>query len=776
MALGLIKPKARRLYSMKRKEALAENLALTLRERSDDPPLRYLALADWGDLDILQAEFDALRRIVLENEVPKFQTTLGELMTRTCHLLFALVESGGLCSPHPERLIERLRIDIGATLGGYVRLPARENRATAHSMEGEKTDDEEKSQSTLGPRQHLYALGHDHLLAFVYYRIRKHGATDGDRLLPVLPQSIHELRNSSLSDLPWIKGFTGRITWRRIIRFWLNRQVSAIRGEESKVSWENVRTLALWRLLSRERRPLLVAARQNLFTTSPLPEAKINDLLTYSQVQYRKTGRKPEEKLKASMDDEIETISTTDELTTITDFAADEEVMPSETELGFATVRRFLHSLLDDNITRAFVVEEAGKLINSTALVYTANDDLRRLLSWTQVLLSGKRLALRTIHDYGNRVLRVLYELAPRSFAELNTDDVADYLDNTCESPNTVRTVRNTLREFDAYLIKNRFTEDGHVIWSDRSLLAYEQYHGRDVLTENEYQAVRRVVIESSSLPDELKLRRLSLLTLLRRCGLRSSEASWLTADNVLGLTERRLHVLRSKTRAGRRRMLPLYLLLDDEEMDQLCQFIQMRREQGGERAFLFADDEGERTRSANIGREIEILLREGGVRGETAHGLRHALASALFAAWWLERTSEDRVSGAQAEHSEVGESWARRALRLHCRPGIDARAVNHAYHIQLLLGHADLRVTFDRYIHLVDLAVADAVWRFEHGQCEDDRERMKLSAAARLAGMDIKQLRSSIPENKRTSSEVTLMRLNDVLSGRLLRFVERDR
>jgi integrase len=296
------------------------------------------------------------------------------------------------------------------------------------------------------------------------------------------------------------------------------------------------------------------------------------------------------------------------------------------------------------------------------------------------------------------------------------------------------------------------------------------------VLTENEYQNVRRVVIESSSLSDELKLRRLSLLTLLRRCGLRSSEASWLTVDNFLGLTEHRLHVLRSKTRAGRRRMLPLYLLLADDEMGQLCRFIQMRREQGGTHAFLFTDDKGERTQSANIGREIELLLRTGGVRGETAHGLRHALASALFAAWWLKCTSEDRAANPQAEHSEVGESWARRALRLQCRPGIDAQAVSHAYHIQLLLGHADLLVTFDRYIHLVDLALADAVWMFEHGQCEDKRERMKLSAAARLAGMDIKQLRFGIPENKRANSEVTLMKLNDVLSGRLLRLLEKDK
>jgi AraC-like DNA-binding protein len=185
---------------------------------------------------------------------------------------------------------------------------------------------------------------------------------------------------------------------------------------------------------------------------------------------------------------------------------------------------------------------------------------------------------------------------------------------------------------------------------------------------------------------------------------------------------------------------------------------------------FLCKANKGEKARAVNIGREIEILLRNGGVRGETAHGLRHALVSALFAAWWLECTSEDRTSGTQEEQSKVGESWARRALRMHCRPGIDARAVNHAYHIQLLLGHADLLVTFDRYIHLVDLALADAIWMFEHGQCEDNQERMKLSVAARLAGMDIKQLRSSIPENKRTNSEVTLMRLNDVLSGRLLR------
>ena len=82
----------------------------------------------------------------------------------------------------------------------------------------------------------------------------------------------------------------------------------------------------------------------------------------------------------------------------------------------------------------------------------------------------------------------------------------------------------------------------------------------------------------------------------------------------------------------------------------------------------------------------------------------------------------------------------ARRALNLFCRPNIECRAVSHPYHIQLLLGHADLRVTFERYVHLVDLAMADAVQTAEYRSGAE--EHLSPAIAAQLVGVSKKTLR----------------------------------
>jgi hypothetical protein len=65
---------------------------------------------------------------------------------------------------------------------------------------------------------------------------------------------------------------------------------------------------------------------------------------------------------------------------------------------------------------------------------------------------------------------------------------------------------------------------------------------------------------------------------------------------------------------------------------------------------------------------------------------------------------------------------------------------VSHPYHIQLLLGHADLRVTFERYVYLVDLVTADAVQAAEYRS--EAEEHLSPATAAQLVGVSKQVLR----------------------------------
>jgi integrase len=759
----------------------AEHLARVRQalERKEDAPFRHLAMPDLGAVtDITLAEFDELRgRVVGCKEltaIPK-SGTLAETICRACHLLFALVESGGLCMPHPERAAEDLIIDLRGGFGGYLRWPERRRESGTGKGKRAAAGDEGGGEDAAprvgfaGPRQHLYALGHTHLMAFVRYRLRRDRARDGDLLLPCLPGSTGDLKRKVTGSLPWLESFKGKAEWRRIFRHWLNTQLSEVRGGAAEVSWVSVVQLALWRILRHERRALLLATRRNLITTSPLPDDKVNDLLAYRQISYCKVDRKG----RITMDDHAVESNPrasraeyarlgpeqTEAALLDLDEGVPEGAIESKRDADRRRVNVFISGLRAGEVNKAEVIKAAKALAESHELSCAVDDDLRYLLRWIGTLLRKKR-EVSTAHTYASRVVRALHAFDDKPLSACTTDDIAAYLENY-ETPSSVRNVRGTLEDFDDYLIASKGATPDRVKWHDKSLLAYEQYRERDCLTEDEYRRVRERVISNVS-DKRLCLRDLSLLTLLRRCGLRADEAAWLTVENFLGWTQWRLLVVRSKTRAGRKRALPLYLLLDDEEQRELRRYVELRRADGGRGGLLFVEPSGERTRAHALGREAEALLRNGGVRGETAHGLRHAFATGLFAAWWLAMRE-----GGDAPARKGG--WARHALEMYGRPGVESRAVSHAYHIQLMLGHADLRVTFDRYVHVLDLACADAVWMAEnlHGYGHDDR--MRLTHAARLIGTDERDLRAAIPESQRRNAVLALPSIRTFLRGRII-------
>lgn len=219
----------------------------------------------------------------------------------------------------------------------------------------------------------------------------------------------------------------------------------------------------------------------------------------------------------------------------------------------------------------------------------------------------------------------------------------------------------------------------------------------------------------------------------MRRLGLRYAEVAWLRVRDFHGIAECRLLLRTSKTRAGKR-TLPVYLLLDRNEQNELLDFVREERDAarargGGFDTPLIRAYDGLPFTARQLGAEITKVLKAAGVEMQTAHGLRHAFASSLLAAWWLKHTVREADGLAPQGHPF---DWARRALAQFGRPEVEGRAVTHADDIRRLLGHADLEVTFERYVHVVDLIVADAV---RLAEATGHSARLPLTTVARLAG-----------------------------------------
>lgn len=379
-------------------------------------------------------------------------------------------------------------------------------------------------------------------------------------------------------------------------------------------------------------------------------------------------------------------------------------------------------------------------------------NDLRNLLRWSASVL--ERSEISTAQTYADKVLRALYAMPHASFAEWTTEDVAEYLENYATAA-SVNTVRSSLQQFDNYLIEEKLAEENHVAWNSRLLKAPATYSARDVLSDDEYSKVREMIITSAD-DESLKLRQLCLLTLLRRCGLRVGEAAWLEPQNFMrGYSKWSLEITRSKTRAGLR-TLPLFLLLDDREVYEMRQFVRLQT--NNTRQPLFLDALGKPSTAHALGREAEKLLRRAGIVGETAHGLRHAFANSLFASFWLNLTERRAPEGIS--------NPARRALKQYARLEIEGRAVrNELVLIQQLLGHSDLRVTFERYIHFLELAGADAVWLYE-SDAAAPIDFVNVKVAASLLGMDEKLFRREV--GSLTNGAASLYKIARLSSSRL--------
>ena len=89
---------------------------------------------------------------------------------------------------------------------------------------------------------------------------------------------------------------------------------------------------------------------------------------------------------------------------------------------------------------------------------------------------------------------------------------------------------------------------------------------------------------------------------------------------------------------------------------------------------------------------------------------------------------------------------WTRAALANLGRETVEGRAVECADDVRRLLGHADLEISFERYVHAMDLLCADAILLSEHrvasNQNFSNLGSITIHAFARLIGVTVQAVR----------------------------------
>jgi integrase len=749
--------------------------------------VRWLALEKWDDLKGLSpVRFAVLLDRLSFPSTTQYRSYEAAMIERACSLIFILVGTGGACVPSHIKLIEQLRIDPSAALLGFIRWPPRRYNPKLGS----------KHNRIAGPRQFLHQLGRLHLKAYVTFRLgsQVYQAQEGDLLLPPLSR---EIVKKAAQSLTWLQGFPRRITWSWVYRAWLQYHLSTCNGlahmadnVPASASVQVQTEIALWHLLSHEP-ALLLEARRGRLLTAPLPDNHLARFVPRPFLSGMEAKQEIASLRKQQATDPIGTLLDSliaplqpsgeesvgdrrenfseSEIDSIENLDEDFFDLRPESDPGIKVIRGWLHNVADRNELDCEVANEARTLLRSDLFCGSSSNDLCLILKWVIAKLEqpkhgNKGNRLSSIFSNTTRLLTILDGLEPLQLTRLSTLDLAAFLDDYATA-NTAKAYKAAVRSFYSFLVKEGLALDDQIDFKSRSLYFSEGYRERTLITEEEFQ---RVLAAACRYKKRFGQWVRPVLILLRRAGLRCGEVTSLTPRDFHGLIECRLFVRTSKTKAGKR-ALPLYLLLDKRELQLVTTYVAAVRQERGADAGLVIGHDGASLKPEVLGQRICKLLQAGGVYGQTAHGLRHAFASGLLAAWWL-RMADDRRSPECLQAN----GWTRRALLNFGRSEIEGRAVDYADDIRRLLGHADLAITFERYIHTLDLVAANAIGLAES---HSEPRRVTIAQAAQLVGVTDRAVRQRFKESERGNplsgnqgTSLTLTQVEDWLDARLVR------
>ena len=528
----------------------------------------------------------------------------------------------------------------------------------------------------------------------------------------------------------------------------MRSQITRCFGSSLEITWKELAKLSAWRLEEFDRFSIFTSIRRNLFQTTSLPEQKFFDINHANSLNFTRSRKfvsdsvtsaggsvisqsLPSASTSFNLDDE----DLSEDILFKKSFAEGEKI--SVTGKEFAYVAKIINEIGKNKTgkkgARRFLQTELKKLKANRL----NNRDLEELLIWAEAKLASNDRS--SVFTYSSRIQRALFAMPGTNFSGLTTDDIEQYLDNYTTTA-SIENVFSSLKQFDNHLINKGLAAPGHIDWASKSLKFKTFVTIRDIITEAEFIQICETLLASESVSSAEKQRNYCLLLLLRRCGLRSGEAAALTVQNFSKNNNTQLNITDTKTRAGRR-SLPLYLLMSKEELDFIKDYLKVKAS-ASNKSFLFTDEEDLPLNAAKIGRIIERRLSSGGITGETAHGLRHAFANSLLSALWLKISSS-------AHGNNTFPNRFRAAISKFTRIDVEERAVTNENNIRLLMGHADLKVTFERYFHLLELVAADAVFQTEHSP-EYPRENLATTYVAALLGADLEPLQKLPPDTSK--------------------------
>lgn len=716
---------------------------------SEKNKARHLALEYWGNISTLSAaEFKLLieklaaspligfeklpagsvseRRGASDSE--KFARDSAELIARACSLIFQLTASGGLLVAQPVQKLEKIAICSADAGAGFVRWAA-----------GGKP-------VKLGERKFFHASGRINLLAYLRFRLAKRSsfaAKEGDLLLPKMTEKIIA---AAIPRLPWLKNISRRrATWTGIYKRWLLHVFELCGVGKETVSFADITEMAAWHLNQNLREPtFIVEIRRGGFGTAPLPAREMSKLIPgYDAVLPVRVGATPPDEEDGDEENASDAL-----------IAGEQDLeVEKDYEIAVKKLREWTRNLVDrQNLPRQQAIKEAVELASSSAFGRPATEDFRLLLEWLAYRLKRKKetedrkekseenkkkpakrqLVYNTVFSYASRLQFLVRAFKGTRFSELDTDDFAEFLESYATSA-AAKAYKSVAMSFHGWLRNVKQIPVKEVEWTSRKLFFTRGAHEWTLITEREFQ---RAISEASASFDELTASMLRVaLLLLRRAGLRCAEAVALEVRSFRRPSGRKLKIRKSKTAAGRR-ALPLNLLLSDAEQREVLSFVEnLAKDNPKTYSLLFTDSDGKPLKPGKLGKLIERVFKKAGIKNQSAHGLRHAFVGSLVAKWWIQANSLfERNADAS---SETVKGWARRALEKEYAGGvISDRTIKELDDVRVLLGHASLKITFERYVHLTDIIVADSIWQTEQLQIQTKTEpRISTIELARLAG-----------------------------------------
>lgn len=368
------------------------------------------------------------------------------------------------------------------------------------------------------------------------------------------------------------------------------------------------------------------------------------------------------------------------------------------------------------------------KVANLAGSDNASNDAMLHLFTrWAEHMLvkgsaTGNPLSLGTIRDYVRRVsVRVVGLSAFQDITALTAEALEEIYQQILEGATSFAQRRHHargLREFHHYLVRHHQVDpiDEREIFGIGNALAPVD---ANIITIDEYKKILArldtlgLEIRHPDLPLIAKL----LVILSFRCTLRRMEVLKLEMqdlhdDEPAELLVRPHANRRLKTKSSTRK-IPLYALLEPEELALLKQWKAKRMKQHGreEPFYLFGIPEllYAFVPSESIFPVIHRVMRE--VTGDPTvhfHHLRHSAAS-----WNLLRLVLSGLGTSPEIFSHLPETRAFLAASKDFRKrlyGHDQPTRKHSYAIASLMGHSGPDISYAHYIHTCDLLLAVAL------------------------------------------------------------------